>query len=114
MSAENPTQIHARVRHRFITAPPLERGKFPARLHLLLAKDAKVGLVIRRGPSKSVCTVCGARPRHVQARAMDARPIYERRCDCHPMVGASFTSNERALAIGDERVLGRPSRAFRI
>ena len=27
--------------------PPSERGNFPARLHGLLARDAKVGLVIR-------------------------------------------------------------------
>src|SRR5438128_11304039 len=30
-------------------------AKFPARIHVLLARDAPVGLVIRRGPSKSVC-----------------------------------------------------------
>jgi hypothetical protein len=43
--------------------PPSERGKFPARLHVLLARNAKVGLVIRRGPSKSVCTVLWDRKR---------------------------------------------------
>lgn len=29
----------------------------PARLHVLLARDAPVGLVIRRGPAKQVCTL---------------------------------------------------------
>jgi len=43
--------------------PPKETGKFPARLHVLLARGTKVGLVIRRGPSKSVCTVLWNRER---------------------------------------------------
>lgn len=34
--------------------PPTE---FKPRLHVLLARDAPVGVVIRRGPSKRVCTV---------------------------------------------------------
>ncbi len=32
-------------------------GPYPARLHILLAREAAVGLVIRRGPSKQVCTL---------------------------------------------------------
>jgi hypothetical protein len=66
------------------TAPP-ERGKFPARLHVLLARDTKVGLVIRRGPSKSVCTALWDR-KHDTFRIgqwMRGR-IYERRCDLSP------------------------------
>src|SRR5579883_427953 len=65
-------------------APP-EHGKFPARLHVLLARDTKVGLVIRRGPSKSVCTVFWDR-KHDTFRIgqwMRGR-IYERRCDLSP------------------------------
>jgi len=59
--------------------------KFPARLHVLLAKDAKVGLVIRRGPSKSACTVLCNRDRDTfkLGQWMHGR-IYERRCDLSP------------------------------
>ncbi len=32
-------------------------GRFPARLHVLLAREAPVGVILRRGPSKSVCTI---------------------------------------------------------
>ena len=32
-------------------------AKIPARLHVLLARDAPIGLVIRRGPSDSVATI---------------------------------------------------------
>jgi hypothetical protein len=65
--------------------PPSERGKFPARLHVLLARDAKVGLVIRRGPSKSVCTVLWNRESHTFKLGQWLRGrIYERRCDLSP------------------------------
>jgi hypothetical protein len=62
-----------------------ERGKFPARLHVLLARDAKVGLVIRRGPSKSVCTVLWNRTsnKFKLGQWMRGR-IYERRSDLSP------------------------------
>jgi hypothetical protein len=65
--------------------PPLERGRFPARLHVLLARDAKVGLIIRRGPSKSVCTVLWDRQRDTfkVGQWMRGR-IYERRSDLSP------------------------------
>lgn len=67
------------------TTPPSERGKFPARLHVLLARDAKVGLVIRRGPSKSVCTVMWNRERNTFKLGQWMRGrIYERRCDLSP------------------------------
>lgn len=47
MTDAEPTQIHATGDATgFIPAPPSDRGKFPARLHVLLARDAKVGLVI--------------------------------------------------------------------
>lgn len=65
--------------------PPSERGNFPARLHVLLARDAKVGLVIRRGPSKSVCTVLWNRDRDTFKLGQWMRGrIYERRCDLSP------------------------------
>jgi hypothetical protein len=65
--------------------PPSDRGKFPARLHVLLARDAKIGLVIRRGPSKSVCTVLWNRKRDTFKLGQWMRGrIYERRCDLSP------------------------------
>ncbi len=65
--------------------PPSDRGKFPARLHVLLARDAKVGLVIRRGPSKSVCTVLWDRRRNTFKLGQWLRGrIYERCCDLSP------------------------------
>ena len=68
-----------------VPKPPVERGKFPARLHVLLARDAKVGLVIRRGPSKSVCTVLWDRKRDKFKLGQWMRGrIYERRSDLSP------------------------------
>src|SRR6267378_7912415 len=65
--------------------PPSERGRFPARLHVLLAREAKIGLVIRRGPSKSVCTVLWNRERDTFKLGQWMRGrIYERRCDLSP------------------------------
>jgi hypothetical protein len=68
-----------------VPKPPSDRGKFPARLHVLLARDAKVGLVIRRGPSKSVCTVLWNRERDTFQLGQWMRGrIYERRSDLSP------------------------------
>ncbi|HUR45603.1 MAG TPA: hypothetical protein VMZ27_06935 [Candidatus Saccharimonadales bacterium] len=65
--------------------PPSERGKFPARLHVFLARDAEVGLVIRRGPSKSVCTVLWNRQDDTFKLGQWMRGrIYERRSDLSP------------------------------
>src|SRR5437667_11968152 len=65
--------------------PPPKRGKFPARLHVLFAREAKIGLVIRRGPSKSVCTVLWNRERDTFKLGQWMRGrIYERRCDLSP------------------------------
>ncbi|HXT41915.1 MAG TPA: hypothetical protein VN887_18040 [Candidatus Angelobacter sp.] len=65
--------------------PPSDHGKFPARLHVLLARSAKIGLVIRRGPSKSVCTVLWNRGRNTFKLGQWMRGrIYERRCDLSP------------------------------
>jgi hypothetical protein len=68
-----------------LAKPQSERGKFPARLHVLLARDAKIGLVIRRGPSKSICTVLWDRKRNKFKLGQWMRGrIYERRCDLSP------------------------------
>jgi hypothetical protein len=56
--------------------------RFPARLHVLLARDAPIGLVIRRGPSKQVCTVLWNRKEDAFERGQWLKGrIYERRCD---------------------------------
>jgi hypothetical protein len=63
---------------------------FPARLHILLARDAPVGLVIRRGPAKSVCTIKWDRHRDTFTPGQWLRGrIYERRSDLAPD-GAHF------------------------
>lgn len=68
-----------------VPVPPREHGKFPARLHVLLARDAKIAVVIRRGPSKSVCTVLWDRNRNSFKLGQWMRGrIYERRCDVSP------------------------------
>lgn len=63
---------------------PVERS-FPARIHVLLARDAPVGVVIRRGPSKSVCTLKWDRlsDRFEPGQWLRGR-IYERRSDLSP------------------------------
>lgn len=37
--------------------PPVKGGRWPARLHVLLARSADVGVVFRRGPTKQVLTL---------------------------------------------------------
>ena len=59
--------------------------RFAARIHVLLASSAAVGVVIRRGPSKQVCTILWDRKTD-QFRVgqwLKGR-IYERRCDISP------------------------------
>src|SRR5947209_12822707 len=58
---------------------------FPARLHVLLAREAPYGVVIRRGPSRQVCTVGWDRQtdRFAVGQWLKGR-IYERRCDLSP------------------------------
>lgn len=58
---------------------------FPARLHVLLARDARTGVVIRRGPSKTVCTIGWDREtdRFRVGQWLRGR-IYERRSDLSP------------------------------
>lgn len=57
----------------------------PPRVHLLLARDAPVGVAIRRGPSKCVCTVGWDRraDEFVLGQWLRGR-IYERRSDLSP------------------------------
>jgi len=58
---------------------------FPARLHILLAREPKIGLIIRRGPSKSVCTLLWDLKRDTFKLGQWMRGrIYERRCDLSP------------------------------
>lgn len=59
--------------------------RFPARLHALLASDAQVGVVFRRGPAKSVCSVLWNRKtdRFTLGQWLRGR-IYERRADISP------------------------------
>jgi hypothetical protein len=63
----------------------MSQQDFPAPLHVLLAREAPVGLVIRRGPSKSVCTLRWDRDRDTFKLGQWMRGrIYERRCDLSP------------------------------
>jgi hypothetical protein len=59
--------------------------RFPARLHVLLARDDDTAVVIRRGPAKRVCTMSWDRrtDRFKLGQWLDGR-IYERRCDLSP------------------------------
>lgn len=59
--------------------------KFPPRLHVLLAKSSDVGVVFRRGPSKSVCSILWNRRRDTFEVGQWLRGrIYERRSDLSP------------------------------
>lgn len=60
-------------------------AEFKPRIHVLLACQAPLGVVIRRGPSKSVCTVLWDRrnDEFVLGQWLKGR-IYERRCDLSP------------------------------
>ncbi len=59
--------------------------RFPARLHVVLARDASVGVVIRRGPSKAVLTLLWDRRRDTFEPGQWLRGrIYERRSDLSP------------------------------
>lgn len=64
---------------------PKTKTKFPARLHVLPAKDAKVGVVFRRGPSKSVCSLLWDRKTDEFKLGQWLRGrIYQRRADISP------------------------------
>lgn len=58
---------------------------FHARIHVLLAREAPVGVVIRRGPSKRVCTLLWDRTTDAfQLGQWFHGRIYERRSDLSP------------------------------
>lgn len=60
-------------------------NKFPPRLHVLLARHANVGVILRRGPSKSVCAILWDRQRDTFELGQWLRGrIYERRADLSP------------------------------
>src|SRR5438552_18388744 len=59
--------------------------EFPARLHVLLASQAHVGVVFRRGPANAVCTVGWNRATdEFQLGQWLRGRIYERRADLSP------------------------------
>jgi hypothetical protein len=60
-------------------------NNFPARIHIPIARDESVGVVIRRSPSKQVCTFLWDRTqdRFTLAQWLKGR-IYERRSDLSP------------------------------
>lgn len=60
-------------------------ARFFARVHALLASEAPLGVVIRRGPSKQVCTILWDRrcDEFKVGQWLKGR-IYERRCDLSP------------------------------
>lgn len=57
----------------------------PARLHVILAREAALGVVLRRGPAKQVCTVLWNRrtDEFTLGQWLKGR-IYEDRCDLSP------------------------------
>lgn len=60
-------------------------NKFTARVHVILAREAKRAVVIRRGPSKSVCVLAWNRGTDEFRIGQWLRGrIYERRCDLSP------------------------------
>jgi hypothetical protein len=61
------------------------RIQVPARIHVILAREAETGVIIRRGPSKSVCTIGWDRQKDTFKLGQWLRGrIYERRCDLSP------------------------------
>src|SRR5438477_7148753 len=58
---------------------------FPARLHALLASEAPVGVVFRRGPANAVCSILWNRRRdEFQVGQWLKARLYERRSDISP------------------------------
>src|SRR5436853_4020818 len=58
---------------------------FAARLHALLASEAPVGVVFRRGPANSVCSILWNRDRdEFQIGQWLRARLYERRADISP------------------------------
>lgn len=60
-------------------------SRFPARVHILMASQAQLGLVIRRGPTDRVATLLWDRSDDTFAMGQWLKGrIYERRCDLSP------------------------------
>lgn len=60
-------------------------AKFPPRLHVLLARDAPYAVILRRGPSKTTCSISWDRRKNTFTVGQWMRGrIYERRCDLSP------------------------------
>ncbi|MEL7226617.1 MAG: hypothetical protein AAF810_08315 [Cyanobacteria bacterium P01_D01_bin.36] len=63
----------------------MSQTTFPARIHVLLATDAPVGLVIRKGPSKQVATIgWNLKTDQFELGQWLKGRIYERRSDLSP------------------------------
>lgn len=59
--------------------------RFPARLHVLLARDAPYAVILRRGPARLVCTIGWDRANDTFQIGQWLRGrIYEQRCDLSP------------------------------
>lgn len=68
-----------------MTEKPASTNTFPARLHVLLARDALTGVVIRRGPARHVCTIGWDRKTDTFTTGQWLKGrIYERRSDLSP------------------------------
>jgi len=63
----------------------MQKEKYPARLHVLIARESKTALVIRRGPSKSTCILAWDRKNDsFDVSQWIKGRIYERRADISP------------------------------
>ncbi len=63
----------------------MKEEKFPARLHILIARDNEKAIVIRRGPSKSTCVLSWDRKKNTfEVSQWFKGRIYERRSDLSP------------------------------
>ena len=63
----------------------MKKTSQPARVHIILARESPTAVVIRRGPSKSVCTLLWDRQKDTFKIGQWMRGrIYERRCDLSP------------------------------
>jgi len=87
-------------------------ARFSARIHALLASDARVGVIIRRGPSKQVCTILWDRQHdEFQVGQWLKGRIYERRCDLSPdgkyLIYFAMSGKWRAEAKGSWTAISR-------
>ena len=63
----------------------MEQEKFPARLHILMARKSDKAIIIRRGPSKYTCVIGWNRNSNIfQVSQWLKGRIYERRSDISP------------------------------